>query len=366
MPVWRDDPDRAADELIVTSLPDLDLLQPEDARVVVVDGGAGLRRAIFDERAYTGSVVARRASELDPQPHDRPPAESIGTFRLAFLRLPKSKEELDFAVHRLIGWMAPHGRIYIYGGNDEGMRSVAKRLAGLYTDIETVAAHSHGRILRLHRPAELSAIRADDRQWRRVQTLDLGDGTLRPWVSYPGLFAGGGLDTATALLLAHLPPLGEASSALDFGCGTGVIARALTERAPALRVTALDADTFALAATAENAPAANLRLGYRLKDTGRHDLIVSNPPIHTGIREDYTTLHRLIEDAPMHLRPAGRLLLVVQRRVPVERQLAAHFEAVEIVADAASFRVWSASRPMRRNATRTTGTAEADDDIEIP
>jgi 16S rRNA (guanine1207-N2)-methyltransferase len=354
---WRDDPDGAADALIVDSLEDLGLPPADTARVLLVDVGPGLRRKVFDEQAWRGCAVARRASASDPAPQDQPPTAEHGTYNVAFLRLAKSKDELESTAHRMMAWLAPQSRVYIYGGNDEGIRSAAKRLANLNVPIETVAAHSHGRVLALQRPDDLAQVKTRDEQWRTVRTLDFGDGTLKPWISYPGLFAGGALDAATAFLLAHVSALPFGATVLDYGCGTGIIARALLERDPTAKVTALDVDTFALEATRENAPGARTLLSHRLKGSGRHDVIVSNPPIHNGFREDHTTLHQMIEDAPNHLLPKGRLLFVVQRRVPAEAQLKAQFETVEIIADDGPFRIWSASRPVKQPGTRAKAPA---------
>ncbi len=354
MPLWKDDPDGAADALILESLDDLGLADAK-ARALLVDPGQRLNAALRER--FDVVRIDRRASIEVPSPIDTPPTDDPRDFAYAFLRLPKSKDELEFAVHRLMGWMAPQSRIYIYGGNDEGIRSVAKRLASLGVPIETVAAHSHGRVLMLPRPTDLLHVKTRDEQWRRTAHIDLG-GTSHIWVSYPGLFARGDIDAATALLLADLPMLPAGATALDYGCGTGILSCALLAADATAKVTALDIDTFALKAVAENVPTATTVLSHRLKGSGRHDLIVSNPPIHNGFREDYTALHQLIEDAPKHLLPKGRLLFVVQRRVPVEAQLKAQFDKVEIVADEGPFRIWSASHPLKQPGVRAKATAE--------
>lgn len=49
-----------------------------------------------------------------------------------------------------------------------------------------------------------------------------------PWVTLPGLFAGGGLDVMTTILLRTLPPPPVRARVLDFCSGSGTIAAALT------------------------------------------------------------------------------------------------------------------------------------------
>ena len=83
----------------------------------------------------------------------------------------------------------------------------------------------------------------------------------RNWATYPGLFAGGGLDVMTLALLAQLPPSPAGGRVLDFACGSGTIAATLLARAAArgdggLRVHLLDADAVALHAARQNVPGA--------------------------------------------------------------------------------------------------------------
>ena len=52
----------------------------------------------------------------------------------------------------------------------------------------------------------------------------------------------------------------------------------------------------------------------------------------------------LIADAPDYLAKRGSLLMVTQRRLPVQRPLEAAFRRVEIVAEDATYRVWQAFR----------------------
>jgi 16S rRNA (guanine1207-N2)-methyltransferase len=173
--------------------------------------------------------------------------------------------------------------------------------------------------------------------------IDWPGGRARPWITYPGLFADGELDAGTRLLLVSLEQLPNPGRVLDYGCGTGVIARAVLDANPTSEVEAMDIDVLALAALVENAPTAKPLLGDRLPANTTWNRIVSNPPIHVGVREDHTALTRLIETAPTHLTKGGDFVVVVQRRLPLDTQLAASFSKVEILADDGRYRVWRAT-----------------------
>jgi 16S rRNA (guanine1207-N2)-methyltransferase len=86
-------------------------------------------------------------------------------------------------------------------------------------------------------------------------------------------------------------------------------------------------------------------LGATLADAGhaRYDAILSNPPLHKGVAEDHALLEQLIAEAPGHLAPHGVLQIVVQRRVPLDRLLAARFANVAVPVENGRFRVWRAT-----------------------
>jgi 16S rRNA (guanine1207-N2)-methyltransferase len=133
---------------------------------------------------------------------------------------------------------------------------------------------------------------------------------------------------------------------LDYASGSGVIGASAAALAPGIVLDLLDNDSVALEAARENVPGARLLLGAALADAGNapYDAILSNPPLHKGLAEDHTQLEQLIAQAPAHLKPAGTLQIVVQRRVPLDRLLAEHLTHVSVVAETGRFRVWRATR----------------------
>ena len=260
-----------------------------------------------------------------------------GPFDAITLRLSKSREAFLFALKAAISQLSPQGgSLVIYGQNDEGIRSVASN--PLLSQIETITARKHGRVLfcPISEP-----IRSTIDQFQQHLSITLYQQT-RDWCSYPGLFAQGGLDEATALLLDALKSAPLKQTALDYGCGTGVIAAALHQLAPQLQISALDPDAVALLATKQNLPCPITLYGYDSLSPlqARFDLIASNPPIHFGKSEDLTILKRLIEQAPAHLNPEGQLWFVVQRQIPVEQLFQPHFDSAHLICETTRFRVW--------------------------
>jgi 16S rRNA (guanine1207-N2)-methyltransferase len=247
------------------------------------------------------------------------------------------------AAHACLSVLAPGGRLIVYGGNDEGIRSVAALIARVCGEVETLATRGHGRVLAARRPAEASRLRGALAAWRSVKPIEIG-GSIRDWVSYPGVFAADRMDEGTGLLVGALPPLAEAARVLDYGCGSGMIAAAAIAGAPGIGLDLLDSDAVALAAAGENVAGARRILGTSLAAAGaaRYHAILSNPPLHRGATEDHALLHQLIADAPRHLVPGGVLQIVVQRRVPLDQALAKGFATVTVPAENSRYRVWRA------------------------
>jgi 16S rRNA (guanine1207-N2)-methyltransferase len=266
----------------------------------------------------------------------------------AVLRQPRARAALELALHAVAGRLPAGGELWLVGSNQEGVRSVPGRLEPLFEDVVTVDARRHGRLLRGRRRADIPGLRPSLADWRTVGTVQLGPGAAaRPWTTYPGLFAHGGLDPATALLVEALPALPAGCRVLDFGCGSGIIGAALAARGERIELDQLDADALAVAAARENLPAARTYLGSGLADVpdpARWDLVASNPPIHEATVRSYRTLEALAAAVGGRLAPGGEVWLVAQRQVPAGDLLTRGGLRPELAAQRGGFRVWRAGR----------------------
>ena len=333
---WTHDPDGAADELIRRGLDELAL----NGRVLAANQ-AGEVPSRLAARGLAVSVWNRRLAAG----HAATSWPAPGPFDGALLRLPKARDEVEMAAHAALCVLAPAGRLILYGGNDEGIRSAAALLGRLCGDVETLATRGHGRVVAAPRRTDATVLKSSLAWWRRVAPLTIA-GSARDWVTYPGIFAAGRLDEGTALLIGALPKLAAGARILDYGCGSGVIAAALLSDQPGLALDLLDNDAVALEAARENVPAGRTMLGERVADARAADYaaILSNPPLHRGIAEDHGLLEQLITDAPAHLAAGGLLQIVVQRRIPLDRLFATHFGRASIVAETGRYRVWRAEK----------------------
>jgi 16S rRNA (guanine1207-N2)-methyltransferase len=140
------------------------------------------------------------------------------------------------------------------------------------------------------------------------------------WVcAHGGAFAGTRVDIGTRFLLGVLGEAKpDAASAIDLGCGTGVLAAALAMARPGIAVLATDQSAAAVAsatATMEaNGVADRVRVvradGLAGQPDASAELVLLNPPFHVGATVHAGLAARLFEDAARVLAPGGELWTV--------------------------------------------------------
>lgn len=255
------------------------------------------------------------------------------------LRLSKARREQDMHLALLAACLSAGGEIRLYGYKDEGIVSSARRLGEWFQTVEELDNKHRVRVIRLAHPR---AALPSPKSWARQTALTLG-GIQRPWISYPGLFAHERIDPGTRLLLDTLPQISPDDRVLDVGCGDGILSAALRAQLPQDEpdLTLMDHDALALEAARHNVPGSATVLADRLSaDLGRFRWVVSNPPIHVGVAEDFGFLGHLIETLPTLLSRQGEARLVLQHRLPLDRRLAAAGLTGGVLAQTGAYKVW--------------------------
>lgn len=318
---------------------------PADAAVWSRFAGSGAQATgTTGAQQAAGTTGAQATGGISAQATEWP---NDGAYGAGIVRLPGGWDAFRMTLHAVCARLPAGAPLWVYGGAEEGIASLDKRLDGLAEGVETVALKKRTRVLQMTRTA--AAAQGALKDWRESHDIAVPNGAAPLSLAfYPGCFAAGRLDDGTKLLLENLPSFGPAAQTttartLDFASGTGVVAAALRARAPNLRLTLLDADATALAAARENVPDAAYVLSdglSGLEPAARFDLIVSNPPIHTGRQEDFSVLSALLEQAPKLLRPKGALIFVVQRTAGIGRLLAGLKRKNVKLAETSAFQVW--------------------------
>jgi 16S rRNA (guanine1207-N2)-methyltransferase len=285
--------------------------------------GAVARFGMDDVRVHQDPLVAERAlagnaerTGLAGRYRQLPlTTELTGGARVVLVKAPKALDALreiaevaaaaDPDVTVLVGGRVKH---MTHGMNDV--------LRGSFADVSATLARQKSRVLvaRGPRPAPTSFPRCREHP-------DLGLTVC----AHGAAFAGTRVDPGTRALLGELDRMApDARTAVDLGCGTGVLAVALARARPGLQVVATDQSAAAVASAAATAAANGLadRIEVRRDDAADTlpdrsvDLVVCNPPFHLGAAVVTAAADRLFAAAGRVLRPGGELWCVFNSSLP--------------------------------------------------
>ncbi|WP_225752614.1 class I SAM-dependent methyltransferase [Actinotalea sp. Marseille-Q4924] len=261
----------------------------------------------------TGVPATWRSLPLTP--------DLVRAARVVLLQLPRSLEALDDVASLVAAHAAPDV-VVLAGGRvkhmSHGMNDVLGRHFG---EVQARLARQKSRVLVARgprRPDDGAAAPAPGERWgspTRVHHRDL-DLTV---CAYPGAFAGARVDRGTRALVPFLAgAVPDASSAVDLGCGTGVVAAVLARTHPDAQVLATDVSAVAVASARATAAANGLAdrvtvrqdHGLSALADGSVDLVVLNPPFHTGAAVHTGVAQHLFAEAGRVLCPRGELWAV--------------------------------------------------------
>ncbi|MGH1526333.1 class I SAM-dependent methyltransferase [Leifsonia sp. L25] len=313
-------------------------------------GARGIR---VHQDALTGErALDANATELglaDAYEH-RPLDESlVRGARTVLLRLPRS---LD-ALAEIATLIAEHARAdaTVYAGGMLKHMTTAMNgvLAEVFGDVTASLARQKARVLTAREPHPAAATVLD--RWPE-RSFDQETGL---WVCAHGAaFAGTAVDIGTRFLLGVLDgAVPAARTAIDLGCGTGVLASALAVARPELRVVATDQSAAAVASAsataAANGVAGRVTVvrddGLASQSDGSADLVVLNPPFHIGSAVHTGIAHRLFADAGRVLAPGGELWAVWNSHLGYRPALERTVGPTRQIARNAKFTVTASRKP---------------------
>jgi 16S rRNA (guanine1207-N2)-methyltransferase len=247
-------------------------------------------------------------------------------FDQAVVHLQKGRAATEQALAEAWRRLRTGGRLLLVGGNELGVKTAVKRLAAeLATEPRILANRARARVACWPRS---EPGRPDTPSLGEIPVAD-GDDAFK-LVSAPGVFSADAVDPGSALLLAHLDRLSPPERLFDPGCGIGVLGLAGLRRWPGATAVLADVDYRSIHCARRNAS----RLGLDSRCTtvwwdavtepppaDRCDLVLVNPPFHSGVPVDLQPARRIFDAIEAALVPGGRALVVANRTLPWEREL---------------------------------------------
>ncbi|XPP27260.1 MAG: class I SAM-dependent methyltransferase [Leucobacter sp.] len=306
-------------------------------------------RALAANAARLGLATEYANHQLD--------ASLLTGARLVLLQLPRSLAELDEIAQAVARWADPAVTLLAGGRVKHMTRAMNEVLARSFGEVSAGLAERKSRVLTARSP---------------LASRGLGDPRFPVWGRDPDLpfavaafgatFGGAALDHGSRLLLRGLADAGwpAADRIVDLGCGGGVLAVSAALARPSARVIASDQSAAAVAATRLTAEAAGVvdRVEVHRADAteavpeGWADLILLNPPFHTGATVHAGVAHRLIRSCARALAPGGELRLVFNSHLGYRPLIERVIGPSRQIARDRTFTVLAAVRSSERDSAR--------------
>ncbi|HWH25345.1 MAG TPA: methyltransferase [Pseudolysinimonas sp.] len=307
----------AADTLILDEatsyLPNIDVTVIGDEygalTLGALDRGASQLRVHQDSLAGEQALAANHAGVASTGTYS---SQALGRglvdgASLVLMRLPRSLEALE-QIAALIATHADPQVVVIAGGRLKHMtRSMNDVLLRHFDSLDVTHARQKSRVLIARGPR-----RGGTNEPRTQFHDDLGI-----WVAATGgVFAGTAVDIGTRALLSVLDGVPAYESAIDLGCGTGIIAARLAQMRPEARVLASDRSAAAVESATLTMELNRLRVRVTRDEAvsrepdASADLVALNPPFHSGAAVHSGAATALFEGAARVLRPGGELWTV--------------------------------------------------------
>ncbi|MBF0194064.1 MAG: methyltransferase [Magnetococcales bacterium] len=308
---------------------------------------------------FSGTLVAARVSiansgklinpellvQLNDHPSNNEKADNI------LLELTQGREASRITIEAALTAICDTGRLWIFGNQESGIVSVAKR----FSNCKTALYKGHLRLISLNKDSKYQDKPNKKSKKNTPPPLD-SEGFCQieyknlPIISRPGVFSWQAVDSATMLLLDAHQKLGidPGPKVLDWGCGSGIISTVLANTWSNSHFTLSDDMWSAVRCAKKTMEINSLEersqviaedgIG-RVLANQKFSTIISNPPFHRGVQTDSHATDSFINEGVELLDKKGSFWLVGNRFLNYGRQLAKHLKHVETVAENGAFSV---------------------------
>jgi 16S rRNA (guanine1207-N2)-methyltransferase len=329
----------AADELALAHLAEVGAAG--ERWLVVDDAHGALATALAAHRpvSWTDSVVTMAATRanlerngLDPSAVEVVPSTSdaVGPVDVVVVKVPRTVAVLEDELHRLRPLLHA-GSVVVGAGMTKAVhRSTIAAFEQAIGPTPTSRARKKARLLLASvDPALEPGPGPGPLRWATPDGLEV--------TGLPGVFSASSLDPGTRLLLDHVPATEPGATVVDLGCGTGVVGATVAHRHPDVSLVCCDESFRAVASARQTVGAVASNATFHATDAldgvadASADVILCNPPFHTGGARTTSVAYRMFADSARVLRPGGTITIVANRHLGHHVALRRWFDDVGVV-----------------------------------
>ncbi|MFH1664276.1 MAG: class I SAM-dependent methyltransferase [archaeon] len=229
------------------------------------------------------------------------------------------------------------GKIFFVGKTSRGAKNFQQTMKELFGNSKVVSVKSGIRLIASVKEKGLNKI--EEKKEKQLIEFSLRNKKF-VFASSSGVFSKNSVDEGTGLLLENLNNVKE-KKILDFGCGLGVIGIVLAKENPEAGILLIDSDSKAVELTKKNIELNEIKNAKTVVSDGfsqvkeKFDLIASNPPTH----EKRIFLEKFVSESHKRLEKNGKLFIVLNKKVFLEKELKQVFGNCEIIAEGKKHKV---------------------------
>jgi len=270
---------------------------------------------------------------------------AVDALDAAILVMPKAIERAEYALAQMAPLLAAGKPLYLVGEKKGGVTRAERLLSQFGARPEKLDSARHCQLWRVVVDRFATPFNLQD--WQQHYTLELADQKI-DLLSLPGVFSHGRLDEGSELLLEEHSAL--RGKVLDFGCGSGVLSIALARRNPDCQFELVDVDALAIYCAEQSLKLNDVEAQVYASDGlsevhGRYTSVISNPPFHTGIRQDTSIAERFFSQVTRNLQPRGELRIVANGFLRYPPLIEQHIGPCQVLRENNRFKVYSAVVP---------------------